>query len=266
MKRIIALLTDFGVSDNFVGVMKGVISKINPNAQFIDISHNIEPQDILGAAFMLESAFKYFPEGSIFLVVVDPGVGSKRKPIIIRTKNYFFVGPDNGVLSLAVNKDGMKEIVAIENKKYMLLPVSDTFHGRDIFAPVVAHLSKGKNSFLFGQRLRSIEQLNIPRPKINKNILKGEIIHIDRFGNLVTNMNRNLFRCFTQGKKFEIKIRNKKITTVVKSYQAVQRKQLLAIFGSFGLLEISVNGGSAEKRLKARKGMVVKITKIVSKV
>lgn len=258
--RTIALLTDFGSSDNFVGVMKGVILDINPRLNLVDISHNVKPQDISSAAFLLKGSYRYFPRQTIFLAVVDPGVGSKRNPLIIRSKNYFFVGPDNGVLSLAAKEDGIKEVIAIENKRYFLKPLSDTFHGRDIFAPVCAYLSKGRRCACFGRALDSIRELNIPEPRIDKNRLKGEVIYIDRFGNLITNIDKNLFIPFTQNKNFKIRIKDRELDSVATSYQAVKAGRLLAVFGSFGFLEISINGGSARNSLGAKKGTIVSIT------
>lgn len=258
--KSIALLTDFGFVDNFVGVMKGVILKINSDINIVDISHAIEPHNITEAAFLLKSSYKYFQKGTIFLTVVDPGVGSERNPIIARTKNYLFVGPDNGVLSLAVKEDGIERIIKIENKRYFLKPVSDSFHGRDIFAPIAAYLSQGKRPGLFGHPLGSIKKINIPKSKITKKLLRGEIVYIDRFGNLVTNIEKNLFKKFVAGKNFKIKIKDKEIDFLVKSYQAVKTGRPLAIFGSFGFLEISINSGSAKKHFNANKGYPITIT------
>lgn len=257
--RTIALMTDFGSNDNFVGVMKAVLFKVNPYINIVDISHDIPPQDIFKAAFLLKSSYRYFPKKTIFLVVVDPGVGSKRKPLIIQSRDYFFVGPDNGVLSLAADEDGIKKIVVIENKKYFLQPQSSTFHGRDIFAPVAGHISCGKDIGLFGRPLNSIKKLYLHQPEEKRNILRGKIIYIDRFGNLITNIDKNIFQRFTQNKKFKIKIKNRQLYSIVKSYQAVKPGKLLAIFGSFGFLEIALNGGSALKYLKAKIGTIVSI-------
>lgn len=259
--KTIALLTDFGLSDNFIGVMKAVILSINPSLNLVDITHNIRPQDISAAAFLLKSSYRYFPEGTIFLVVVDPGVGTKRSPIIIHSKNYLFVGPDNGVLGLAAKEDGIKEIIVVENKRYFLKPVSDTFHGRDIFAPAAAYLSKGRRCALFGRPLNSIKELNIPKPKADKDLLTGKIIHIDRFGNLVTNIDKNLFKRFAQDKSFKIRIKDRELDSIVNSYQAVEPGKPLAIFGSFGFLEISVSCGSAKRSLDAKKGTAVSVTR-----
>jgi len=257
--RTIAILTDFGLTDNYTGVMKGVILKINPNVNIIDISHDIEPQDISGAALILKGSYKYFPKKTIFLVVVDPGVGSGRLPIIVYSRNYIFVGPDNGVLNLAAKEDGIKRIIEIRNKKYFIKPVSDTFHGRDIFAPASAYLSKGKSGNLLGPSLDSMKELVIPKPEIDKNIIKGKVIHIDRFGDLVTNIDRKLFYRITKNKKFRIKIKNKFLSSIAKSYKSVRPGEPLAIFGSLNFLEISVNGGSAQERFSAKKGYEVSI-------
>jgi hypothetical protein len=257
--KTVALMTDFGLSDNFVGVMKGVILTINPQVTLVDISHDIKPQDVISAAFLLKTSYRYFPKGTIFLVVVDPTVGSTRKPIIIQCRNYFFVGPDNGVLSLAAIEDGIRRIVLIENKRYFLKPPSDTFHGRDIFAPASAYLSKDKLLHIFGRTLDSIKTLNISAPKISKNILKSEIVYIDRFGNLVSGIDKVSFVRFTQNKKFKIKIKGVELNSVVKSYQAVKSGKPLAIFGSFGFLEISVSRSSAQRYLNAKKGTAISI-------
>ena len=257
--KTIALLTDFGLVDNFVGVMKGVILNINPRIKIVDISHQIFSQDITQAAFLLKSSYRYFPRKTIFLVVVDPGVGSKRRPIIIRTKNYFFVGPDNGCLSLAACADGIEKTAVIENRKYFLKPLSDTFHGRDIFAPAAAYLAEGKALSSFGKTLSSINRLNIAPVRINKNCLKGEIVYTDRFGNLVTNISRDIFKRFTKKKRFKIKIKDIAVDALAKSYQDVRRGEALAIFGSFGFLEISINQGSAERSLALGKGAGVEL-------
>lgn len=258
--KSIALLTDFGLEDNFVGVMKGVILSINPHIRIIDISHAVAPQDIFQAGFLLNSCFSFFPKKTIFLVVVDPGVGSKRKPIIIKTKNYFFIGPDNGVLSLAANRDTLQQIHLIENERYILKPVSHTFHGRDIFSPVAAYISKNKKLSAFGKQIHSIKQIKIPKPIIHKGILQGKIIYIDRFGNLVTNINKQLLIKFKHNAPVQIILRNKSINSVSSSYQSVKPGKPLAVFGSFGFLEIAINRSSAEKYFNAKKNDVIQIS------
>ncbi len=260
MKDIV-LLTDFGLDDNFVGIMKGVILKINSRVNLIDLCHNVRPQDIFTAGFLLRNSYRYFPRRTIFLVVVDPGVGTERKPIIVRTEDYYFVGPDNGVLSIAALADGIRRIVAIENKRYMLKDISDTFHGRDVFAPVCAYLSKGKDLSSFGRTLSKIEKIYIPEPEVAGNILKGEIIYVDRFGNLVANINKNIFRLFVEDKRFTIEIHDMKIYSIDRSYQEVRPGELVAVFGSSGFLEISINKASANEFLKSYIGQAIKVTR-----
>lgn len=238
---VITLLTDFGLEDNFVGVMKGVILGINPSARIVDITHTVEPHDVFGAGFLLKGAYRFFPKGTIHLVIVDPGVGSQRKAIIAKTKDYYFVGPDNGVLSLALEGQRVERVIDITNKKYFLKPASDTFHGRDIFAPVCAYLSKGIPVERFGKEIGEYKKLTIPVPKEDR----GEVIYIDRFGNLVTNINNRRIKL--------VKFKGVKIG-VVRSYSEVEVGKPLAVFGSFGYLEIGVNQGSAKDYFKAKIG------------
>lgn len=203
--KIIALLTDFGYKDNFVGIMKGVILGINPQVNLVDISHGVKPQSIFEAYFLLKNSYKFFPKGTIFVAVVDPGVGSKRKSILIETNDYFFIGPDNGIFSFLESHE-IKNIVHLTNKEYFLKPVSSTFHGRDIFAPAAGFLSKGVSPEELGTLIKSIKRVEIPKPRIEKDKLVGEIIYIDGFGNLISNISREVFNKFTKGSEFEIAI------------------------------------------------------------
>lgn len=257
---VVSLLTDFGLTDNFVGVIKAVILGINPDIRIVDISHEIEPQNILQGAFLLKGSFKYFPHGSIHLVVIDPGVGSRRDSIIVRTKNYYFVGPDNGVLSLALRIEPPIEIVAIANEKYFLKPVSYTFHGRDIFAPVAAYLSKGININEFGRRVRFFKKLNLPAVKISSRNLKGEIIYIDRFGNLISNVDRDTLGGFIKNKGFKIRIEDKIIDKLSFSYAEGKKDRPLAIINSFDYLEFAFKDASAKDCLRLDKGAPVTIS------
>jgi len=257
----ISLLTDFGLDDNFVGVIKAVILKINPGAKIIDISHSVKPQDIFGAAFLLGSAYAYFPRGSVHLVVVDPAVGSKRKGIIVKTKDYFFVAADNGVLTLALQKERPLKIAEIRNSKYFLKPVSSTFHGRDIFAPVAAYLAGGKSIADFGTSLNSYQRLAFPKIKVTADTLTGKVIYIDRFGNLVSNIAKNDFFGFVKKNKFKIFVRNKTIDRLSGSYSEAHHLKPLALFDSFNFLEVALNSHSAEKLLNAKKGTAIKIVR-----
>jgi S-adenosylmethionine hydrolase len=260
--NIISLLTDFGEQDNFVGVMKGVILKINPQAKIIDLCHNVKPQDINEAAFLLLNSYKYFPKDTVHLVVVDPGVGSKRKRLLVKTKDYLFVGPDNGVLSLALKGEVIQGIVQITNEDFFLKPVSDTFHGRDIFSPVVAYLSLGRRIDDFGKRIKTIKQLSVPEPRKLKNKLIGKVIYIDHFGNLVTNISRQDFIGWIKDSHFKICIASEVIKKISHSYQEGKKFKPLAIFNSFGNLEISVKEDSAQRFFSVNKRMAIKIIKI----
>jgi len=254
---VISLITDFGQKDNFVGVMKGVILSINPHAKIVDICHEVKPHDISEAAFLLKSSFKYFPKGSLHLVVVDPGVGSERKRLLVKTKDYFFVAPNNGVLSLALKGQPYLKAIEITNKKYFLKPTSDTFHGRDIFAPTAAYLSKGEDFSKFGKRIKSIKGLRLPQVKITSKSLIGEIIYIDRFGNLVSNIDKEMLDNFIKDKKFRIYIKDKTIEKLSHSYNEGTYLKPLVLIDSFNYLEIALNRGSACNYLKAKKGTEV---------
>ncbi len=235
---IITLITDFGLQDGYVGVMKGVIANINPSAKIIDISNNIKPQDVFQAAYVLYNSYSYFPKGTIHVVVVDPGVGSKRKILCLKAKDYFFLAPDNGVLSLIVVGEEYPSIREVTNKEFFLQKISNTFHGRDIFAPLAAHLSNGVSHKSLGKRISSIKEINLPKPiRSPGGVLKAEIIHVDGFGNLVTNINKEVFNRMDSKSKSPLIIAGKKrIKKVSKSYTDVGDKEPLAIFGSSGYL------------------------------
>ncbi|MBL7130358.1 MAG: SAM-dependent chlorinase/fluorinase [Candidatus Omnitrophica bacterium] len=253
---IITLLTDLGYKDNFVGVMKGIILGINPKVHIVDLCHEVEPQDITGAAFALKTAYKYFPKDTIHLVIIDPGVGSQRLPILVKTKDYYFIGPDNGVLSLALEEQEIESIIYLDNYEFHLRPVSNTFHARDIFAPVAVHLSKGISYQLFGKGIKDYKKIKLPKPIISSSSIVGEIIYMDRFGNLFTNISQDLRNKI---KRPRIKIKDKLIRSIKSSYAQVKPNNLLAIWGSSGFLEIAVNLGSAKDKLIAKIGDKVEI-------
>jgi len=242
---VVALLTDFGLNDSFVAQMKAVILKVNPAAQIVDISHGVDSFDIYAGAFLLWSSFAYFPKGTIFVGVVDPGVGSTRKNIIIKTKNYFFVGPDNGVLTIAAWRDGIEKIIELNNEKYFLKQNSSTFHGRDIFASVAAHLSRGVNFLRLGTVSKKFKQIVFPAFVVDHDILKAKIIYIDKFGNLVTNIDHGDLKRFTAGKNFQAVLRGKRFNRYQDIY-ADSGKEPFFIKGSSGFLEISLKNKSAK--------------------
>jgi len=258
-KPIITLLTDFGTKDHYVASMKGVILNINPQCLLIDITHQVRPHDIREGAFILANAYSYFPKGTIHLSVVDPGVGGARKPLLIVTQNYCFVGPDNGLFTMITQKECVKQIIALDKRKYHLSKVSTTFHGRDIFAPVAAHLSLGIKPNALGHKIDSLVWLGFEGPFIKEGKLLGEILHIDAFGNLVSNIDeRKLFR-FIQSRPFVIRAGRKAISGLKKGYWEGKKGEPIALLGSGGFLEICVREGSAQKMLKAKRGDPIQI-------
>jgi S-adenosylmethionine hydrolase len=258
---IITLLTDFGTEDHYVASVKGTILKINPKCTLIDITHHVRPHDIEEGGFILASAYSSFPRGTIHLAVVDPGVGSLRIPILLATKNYFFVGPDNGLFTFCLLREEVKEAVALTNKKFFLSPVSTTFHGRDIFAPVAGHLSLGVGPKVFGDEIKSWVKLPFRKPKIGKEGLAGEIFHVDIFGNLISNIREEQVRHFTKERPFVVRIGRMSIQGWKKNYSEGGKGKLLAVIGSGGYLEVSVREGNAQKVLGAKRGdkVVLKI-------
>jgi len=258
----IALLTDFGDKSNFVGVMKGVILKINPQAKLIDITHKVRFGSIKQASFLLYKSYSYFPKRTIFVVVVDPGVGSERKVLAVETKNYYFVGPDNGVLSWAVFEDGAEKIIEVKNKKYFLKNISFTFQGRDIFAPVAAYVSRGVKIEKLGKRIKQIKKIDFPEVKIKKDTLKGEILYIDSFGNLITNIKKDVFLNFVKDKKFVATLNGKKIGKLYNFYSQAEPGSPFFIEGSFSFLEISLQLTSAKEYFKAKEEDTVIIKKL----
>ena len=251
---IITLTTDFGVEDWFVGTMKGVILGIQPRASLVDITHHIPPGDIEAGAFALAAAFRFFPRGTVHLVVVDPGVGTRRAALAVETAQYKFVAPDNGVLSLALAQDPPKVMCRLENTKYFLKEVSRTFHGRDLFAPVAAHLSRGVSLAGLGPRVHECVRLIMPEPRKEAGRILGVVRYVDRFGKATTNIHQT---ALTEPDKAGLKVRvsgKRASFPVCPSYESVKRGQPLGIFGSSGLLEIAVNGGSAAKMIGLAKG------------
>ncbi len=255
---IIALLTDFGTRDYFVGAMKGVILSINCEAQIVDITHEIEPQNIKSAAFTLKSCYRNFPEKTIFVAVVDPGVGSNRKAIIVETEKYYFVAPDNGLLSFIYDETKDFRVYELTNKKYFLPSVSRTFHGRDIFAPVAAHLSRGVKPNELGAEIKDYIKLSGNQPRrISANIIEGEIIHTDHFGNLITNLTAE-----DLPEKFVLRVGEREITKAVEYFAEAETGEIFVIAGSAGNLEIAAFKDSAAKILKARTGMNIRLEKL----
>jgi len=250
---IITLLTDFGLKDPYVASMKGVILGINPQCTLVDITHQVNSHDIKEASFVLGQVYSNFQKGTIHLSVVDPGVGSKRKPILIVTKNYFFVGPDNGLFTVALRRERVKQAVVLTNQKFFRSEISSTFHGRDIFAPVAAYLSMGVKPESFGPSIKSWHEIPFPDLAITQGKLTGEIVHVDVFGNLVSNIDRNSLLQFSKGHPLVTKIGKRTIRGFKKGYWEGKKDEPVALIGSGGFLEISIREGNAQKVLKAGK-------------
>lgn len=262
---IITLLTDFGTDDAYVGIMKGAILMVNPAATIIDITHAIEPQDLIEAAFLVGDYYKYFPEKTVHIVVIDPGVGSDRAIIALKIREQILLAPDNGVLTQLIDCSDVTGIVRVDNTQYFLKPVSKTFHGRDIFAPVGAHLSKGLQIMDVGAPIdpQIPVRLSLPQPYISKDgNIGGTIISIDRFGNLITNIDWNYFRRHypaANENKLKFKIGGRCIRGLSPTYKSARHNKPLVIVGSRGYFEFSVNSGNAQQYFGTKKGDRVKI-------
>jgi S-adenosylmethionine hydrolase len=261
-RPVIALLTDFGTRDHYAGTMKGVALGICPDAAFVDITHDIAPHDVLGGALELSASYRYFPAGTIFLVVVDPGVGSARRPLAAEAGGYRFVAPDNGVLTLAFKDAPPKRVVELTERRYARPTVSRTFEGRDRFAPAAAWLAKGIDLSGLGRSLSSWHLLSVPEPAVSEGQILGEVLRVDRFGNLVTNVDRRTFERFAGAGRIEIVAGTQAVGAVVATYADAEAGAVCALFGSSDQLEVAVNGGSAAERLELGRGARVTISRI----
>jgi len=247
--QIITLLTDFGLQDGYVAGMKGVILQICPDAKLVDISHLIAPQSVRSGAFVLCSCYEYFPHGTIHLAVVDPGVGTERGAVAIRTGSCFFVGPDNGLFSLILRKETGWEARRLENRQFRRSPLSSTFHGRDLFAPAAAHIACGVQFDTLGPACDPVSP-HWDEPIIGRGEVKGEVIHIDRFGNAITNvLSETLEKQGPMG-KWMITAGKSVINSIEQTYGRVRTGEQLALTGSTGFIEIAVNQGNAASELE----------------
>lgn len=261
-RPIITLTTDFGERDHFVGVMKGVILSINRDAAIVDIGHQVNSYDIFDGALTLAQSYHYFPPGTVHVVVVDPGVGSQRRPILARTRNCTFVAPDNGVLSLIYDREENVEVRHVTAEHYFLSPVSNTFHGRDIFSPVAAWLSRGLEVEKFGEIIADYLKFTPPRPQwADASLLKGLAIKVDKFGNIITNIRpEDVPQLFSPSPPpFRILIGKQTVTRIHTSFSMGKASEIFAVVGSFGFLEICTNRGSAAKDLGVNRGVEVAI-------
>jgi S-adenosylmethionine hydrolase len=256
---MITLTSDFGLKDPYVAEMKGVILTINPQATIIDITHDVEKFNIRMAAFMLASAASYFPEGTVHLAVVDPGVGTQRRAILIQTKKGFFVGPDNGILILAAQNQGIEHVYQLTNPTFMLPKISSTFHGRDIFAPAAAHLEKGVQPIEFGPEIKDPINPEFAKIKRRNNSLTGEVMHIDGFGNIISNINeRDMVQ---HAKTVNVELQNITLKlTFGKAYAEAKPNEPILLIGSYGFMEIALNQGNAAEKFHAKAGDKVVLT------
>jgi S-adenosyl-L-methionine hydrolase (adenosine-forming) len=261
-RPIITLTTDFGLNDHFVGAMKGVILDIVPEAAIVDISHAVQAFDVLDGAIAISQAYSYFPNGTVHVVVVDPGVGTTRRPIIASSDGYHFVAPDNGVLSMVYAREERMHVRHVASEHYFRQPVSKTFHGRDVFAPVAAYLAKQVDSQKFGEEIEDFVRFAAPRPKpAGENRMRAVVLKVDRFGNLITNVTPQDIPALFSDKPgtFKIVAGSKEITDMVAAYAEGAQGQVFGILGSMGYLEIAANRASAAQITGANKGSELSI-------
>ena len=265
--NIVTLTTDFGISDPYTGMMKGVILSINPKARLIDISHMVKAGSINHAADIIRDTFSFFPSGTIHIVVVDPGVGSKRRLIGIEAEGHFFIGPDNGIFWPVVNDFKGTKIIHLTDKKYFRPMPSPTFHGREIFAPVAAHLSLGVDLASMGQKINDPVKLESPAAYEKDGILYGQIVHVDHFGNLISNIYNAKLKGFLKSSGLTIEVGNLIIKKLDNIYSDVEKGELLAFINSSDLLEIAVHLSRASEYLETGPaeiiGTQVKIRKLL---
>ena len=255
---MITLTSDFGLKDPYVAEIKGVILTINPNATIVDLTHGVEKFNIRMGAFMLSSAAPYFPKGTVHLGVVDPGVGTERRAILVQTKQGFFVGPDNGVLMLAAQNQGIEHTYELTNSKFMLAQVSSTFHGRDVFAPAAAHLDMGVKPSEFGPEIIDVTTPEFAKVERRNGSFIGEVLHVDSFGNIITNINQ---KEVANAKTVKVKLQNVSLNlTFGKTYAQTKPQEPIALIGSHGFLEIALNQASAAEKFHVKTGDKIEAT------
>lgn len=255
--RLITLVTDFGYKDPFVGVMKAVIWGINPDVRIVDLTHGVPAQDLMAGALALRHTVSYFRRGTIHVAVVDPGVGSRRRPLLIEADGCFFIGPDNGILSLAFEEKEPK-IVELSNEAYHLKPTSTTFHGRDIFAPIAAYLSLGIPPDDFGPRVGELERLRWPEITQTEDAIEGKVIYTDGYGNLITNISASDLAALSPA-TCRVSLNSITVNGLSSTYASASEGNYVALINSWGLLEISVYKGNAQLQSGAMIGDPVKI-------
>jgi len=255
---IVTLLTDFGERDGFVGIVKGILLGICPTVRIIDLSHDVSAQDVTSAALVLSSAVDHFPPGTVHLAVVDPGVGTARRPILIETDRFVLVGPDNGLLSLAAARATVQKVIHLDRPEHFRSSPSQTFHARDVFAPVAARRAAGMPASDLGSEIDAFERLDLPQPRRLDDAIEGQVIHIDRFGNLICNIARGGLDGFLE-RGVSISINGVQIPEISQHYSAVREGKPLALWNSWDRLEIAIRNGSAARHLRARVGDRVQV-------
>jgi S-adenosylmethionine hydrolase len=262
MRPVIALLSDFGTRDHYAGTMKGVMLGICADATLVDITHDVPAHDVVDGALQLAAACRYFPPGTIFLAVVDPGVGSARRGIAAEAGDYRFVAPDNGVLTLALRDTPAKRIVELTERRYARPTVSRTFEGRDRFAPAAAWLAKGIQLTALGRPIADYQRIDIPIPEITDEGVRGIVLRIDRFGNVVTNIDRRTFEAFARTRPVQVSANGHSVEQIVATYAEIPTGGVCALFGSTDHLELAANAASAAERLGVARGAVVQVRRV----
>jgi S-adenosyl-L-methionine hydrolase (adenosine-forming) len=261
-RPIVALLTDFGTVDHYVAAMKGVLLGICPDATLVDFSHDVPRHDVLTGALELAAAYRFFPPGTVFLVVIDPGVGSARRAIAVEAGDYRFVAPDNGVLTCVLSETGATRSVELTERRYASATVSRTFEGRDRFAPAAGWLAKGLDLGALGRPIATLVRLDVPVPRLTGERLEGDVMRVDRFGNLVTNVSRRLVEEFGGSAGLRVEAGTHHVEGLVSTYADAPPDAVCAVFGSTDHLEIACNGGSAHERLGLGRGAPVRVVRV----
>jgi S-adenosyl-L-methionine hydrolase (adenosine-forming) len=260
-RPVIALLTDFGIRDHYVGTMKGVMLGICGEATLVDITHDVPPHDVLAGALELAAAFMYFPPGTIFLAVVDPGVGSSRPAVAVETAGFRFVAPDNGVLTAVLARHAPARAIELTESRYARPTISRTFEGRDRFAPAAAWLATGVDLAALGRPAGDLQRLDIPQPHADADDIRGQVLRVDRFGNLITNIDRATFDRVIGNGTADVRIGPHAVPAFVSTYAEAPSGGICALFGSSDHVEVAANGGSAAEALRVERGAPVHITR-----
>jgi S-adenosyl-L-methionine hydrolase (adenosine-forming) len=261
MRPVIALLSDFGTRDHYAGTMKGVILGICPEATLVDITHDVTPHDVLEGALQLSATYRYFPAGTVFLAVIDPGVGSARRGIAAEAGDYRFVAPDNGVLTTVLKETPPRKVVELSERRFARPTVTRTFEGRDRFAPAAAWLAKGTQLSALGRAVTDYHRLEVPVAASTTDAIVGTVLHVDRFGNLVTNIDRRTFESFVRHSPIRILVEGRPIERIVSTYAEIGAGEVCALFGSSDHLELAANAASAAAQLGLGRSAAVEIRK-----